>query len=141
MEAARGSWADVEACNYIKDLNDKTWRVEKISDNRVRLRDSEGKSVDIVRPPDGREVTILVPTEGEARYTLAKALGARVLACRTVEGDYSCPEPATWDLHDAIWHMQRFHRLPVDGLSLDQIKALHEGETDPPIPHKHLEEA
>jgi hypothetical protein len=137
VEASRGRWADVEDFSYIQDLNGKTWRVELCSHDRVRLIDRAGTEVDIVRPPSGREVTILVPSEEEARYTLARALGARVLASRS-NGEYSCPDPSTWDLGAARWHMERFHRIDCRSMELNEILAVHHGD-EPVVPHDHLE--
>jgi hypothetical protein len=139
MEVARGSWASVEVHDFIKDKNSKTWRVLKISETRVRLIDRAGTEVDIVRPPAEREVDILSVTDEEARHTLAKALGARVLASRSVDGAYNCPDPSTWDLAAARWHMERFHRRPCEDLSLDEIRQIHASD-HPPIPHDHTEE-
>lgn len=139
MEATRGSWADVEDHSYIKDLNEKTWRVERSTDKRVRLVDRDGTKVDILRPPPTREVTILVPTDEEARYTLAKALGARVLASRDVDGNYFAPPAETWDLESARWHMSRFHRVDVGDMGLEDIQSLHLS-SEPTCPHEHTEE-
>lgn len=139
MEATRGSWADVEEHVYIRDLNGKTWRVERASDRRVRLIDRDGKRVDMLRPPDSKEVTLIAPTAEEARYTLAKALGARLLASRDEDGNYFAPMPETWDLESAQWHMSRFHRVDTQSLSLEQIKALHES-SDATCPHLHTED-
>lgn len=138
MEATRGSWSDIEDNVYIRDLNGKTWRVEKSTEKRVRLRDRDGKAVDLLRPPGKREVTLLVPTEEEARYTLQRALGARVLASRTKEGEYFAPLPSSWDLESAQWHMQRFHRVDPGDMSLDEIRELHES-SEPTCPHTHVE--
>lgn len=138
MEAARGSWADVEDQSYIQDKNGKTWRVDRSTDRRVRLIDRAGKQVDIVRPPGGREVTFLHPTDGEVRFTLAKALGARVLASRDAHGTYNCPPPETWDLPAAVWHMERFHRVEPGEMTLDEIRALHL-TSQATCPHEHTE--
>lgn len=140
MEATRGSWADVEQHSYIRDLNKKTWRVVRASATRVRLVDRDGTHVDLLRPPASREVTLLVPTEEECRYTLAKALGARVLASRDVDGNYFAPMPETWDLESAQWHMTRFHRTNVDDLTLEEIKQLHR-TSEPTCNHTHTEDA
>lgn len=139
MLATRGSWADIEVCSYIQDKNGKVWRVEKLSDRRARLVDRAGKQVDIVRPPDSREVVIYEPTDEEARHTLAKALGARVLASRSVDGEYNCPDPSTWDLPSARWHMERFHRRSCADLTLEEIREIHASD-EAPIPHDHTEE-
>jgi len=138
MEATRGSWADVEDDSYIRDLNGKTWRVEKSTETRVRLIDREKKVVDLLRPPGEREVTILSPTEEEARYTLAKALGARILASRDAEGKYRAPMPMSWDLEVARWHMSRFHRVDCSDMGLNDIRELHE-TSEPTCPHEHTE--
>jgi hypothetical protein len=140
MEATRGSWADVEDNVYIKDLNGKLWRVLRSTDIRVRLVDRDQKVVDLLRPPGEREVTIMVPTEEDARYTLAKALGARVLASRDAEGYYRTPLPETWDLESARWHMSRFHRVDASGLELADIRALHRA-SQPTCQHEHTEDA
>lgn len=140
MEATRGSWADVEQHSYIKDLNNKTWRVVRASANRVRLVDRAGKHVDLLRPPASREVTLLVPTEEEVRYTLAKALGARVLASRDADGHYRTPPAETWDLESARWHMSRFHRVDTADLTLEEIRELHE-TSEPTCQHDHTEDA
>lgn len=139
MEAARGSWADVEDQSYIQDLNGKTWRVEKSTEKRIRLVDRAGKHVDLLRPPASREVTILQPTEEEARFTLAKALGARIMATRTEAGEYFAPPDNTWDLDSARWHMSRFHRIDCGGLELAEIQELHK-TSDPTCPHEHTED-
>jgi hypothetical protein len=139
MEATRGSWADVEDNIYIRDLNGKTWRVVRSTPERVRLVDREGKHVDLLRPPGKRELTILVPTEEEARFTLARALGARVLASRDAEGNYRAPLPETWDLESARWHMSRFHRVDTTDLTLEEIRELH-GTSEPTCPHEHTED-
>lgn len=139
MEATRGSWADVEDRSYIKDLNGKTWRVEKSTETRVRLVDVDDTRVDILRPPGDREVTILQPTEAEARYTLAKSLGARVLASRDVDGNYFAPLPETWDLESARWHMSRFHRIDTGELTLTEIQEMHE-TSEPTCEHTHTED-
>lgn len=140
MEATRGSWADVEDNVYIKDLNGKVWKVVRSTSARVRLQDRDNKVVDLLRPPGKREVTIMVPTEEEARYTLARALGARLLASRDAEGNYRAPKPETWDLESARWHMSRFHRVDVGDLLLEEIRELHE-TSDPTCPHEHTEDA
>lgn len=140
MEATRGSWADVEDNSYIKDLNNKTWRVIRSTDSRVRLKDRDGKIVDLLRPPGEREVTILEPTDEEARYTLARALGARVLASRDAAGNYFTPTPMTWDLESARWHMSRFHRVDCSELGLHEIRELHE-TSEPTCEHTHTEDA
>lgn len=141
MEATRGSWADIEDGVYIRDLNNKTWRVERSTANRVRLIDRDDTRVDIVRPPGEREVTILVPTEEEARYTLAKALGAVVLASKDDDGNYFAPPAETWpDLEVARWHMSRFHRIDCSDLTLAEVQELHE-TSEPTCPHKHTEDA
>jgi hypothetical protein len=80
MHATRGSWAFVEVGGYIRDKNNVTWRVERLSADRAVLVDRAGRTVEIERPPAERHVTMLEPTEEEARYTLAKALGARVVS-------------------------------------------------------------
>jgi hypothetical protein len=139
MEAARGSWADVEDNVYIKDLNGKVWRVARSTPTRVRLIDRDEKTVDLLRPPGTRAVTFMVPTEEEARYTLAKALGARILASRDADGNYRAPKPETWDLESARWHMSRFHRIDTGDLSLDEIRELHE-TSEPTCPHEHTED-
>lgn len=140
MEATRGSWADVEDNSYIKDLNGKTWRVVRSTDKRIRLIDRDQKVVDLLRPPGEREVTLLVPTEEEVRFTLAKALGARVLASKDAEGNYFAPPPDTWDLESARWHMSRFHRVDGSELTLAEIRELHE-TSEPTCPHEHTEDA
>lgn len=140
MEATRGSWAEVEDNVYIRDLNGKTWLVVRSTATRVRLRDREHKTVDLLRPPGNREVTILVPTEGEARYTLAKALGARLLASRDVDGNYRAPLAETWDLESARWHMSRFHRVDIGEMSLQEARELH-AASEPTCPHEHTEDA
>lgn len=137
MEAARGSWAEVQAGTYIKDRNDKTWYVALLSDDRVRLRDRDGAEVDIRRPPGDREVEMLWPTDGEARYTLASALGAMLYAVKDRSG-YHCPDPGCWDLGAAVWHMNRFHRVEVSHLSLAEIQAMHLTD-DGPVAHDHSE--
>lgn len=139
MEPARGSWADVEDNVYIRDKNGKVWKVVRSTDTRIRLIDRDSKIVDLLRPPGTREVTFMVPTEEEARYTLAKALGARVLASRDAEGKYRAPLPETWDLESAVWHMSRFHRVDVNHLTLEEIRELHE-TSDPTCPHEHTED-
>ena len=139
MLAARGSWAEVQAGTYIKDKNDKTWYVDRISNNRVRLRDRAGAEVDIRRPPDEREVEMLWPTDGEARYTLAKALGAVVYASKDQDG-YHCPDDVCWDLEAARWHLHRFHRIDSSHLDLDEIRKLHLTD-EAPVPHDHTENA
>lgn len=139
MEATRGSWADVEDNVYIRDLNGKTWRVVRSTDTRVRLQDRDKKVIDLLRPPGKREVTILVPTEEEARFTLARALGARILASRDAEGNYRAPLPETWDLESARWHMSRFHRVDVSDLQLEEIRELHE-TSEPTCTHEHTED-
>jgi hypothetical protein len=139
MEATRGSWADVEDNLYIRDLNGKTWRVEKSTETRVRLVDRANKRVDLLRPPGTKEVTILVPTDDEARFTLAKALEARVLATRDGDGRYFAPPPETWDLDAARWHMSRFHRVDCSDLKLDEIRVLHE-TSEATCPHEHTED-
>jgi len=139
MEATRGSWADVEDNTYIRDLNNKTWRVERSTDIRVRLIDRDGKRVDLLRPPGEKEVTILRPTEEEARYTLARSLGARILASRDEEGNYFAPMPETWDVESARWHMSRFHRVDVSHLGLDDIRQLHK-TSEPTCAHQHTED-
>lgn len=138
MEATRGSWADVEDNLYIRDLNGKTWRVVRSTDKRVRLIDRDGKTIDLLRPPGNREVTILVPTEEEAKFTLQRALGARVLASKDKDGNFFAPLPSAWDLESAQWHMSRFHRVDTGDLSLDEIRELHES-SDPTCPHEHVE--
>jgi hypothetical protein len=140
MEATRGSWADIEDNSYIKDLNGKTWCVIRSTDKRVRLKDRDGKTVDLLRPPGERAVTILLPTDEEARYTLAKALGARVLASRDAAGNYFAPPPMTWDLESARWHMSRFHRTDCGDLTLNEIRELHE-TSEPTCEHTHTEDA
>lgn len=140
MEATRGSWADVEDDVYIKDLNGKTWRVARATDKRVRLIGRDGKTVDLLRPPGSREVTFMVPTEGDARYTLAKALGARVLASRDADGNYRAPLPETWDLESARWHMSRFHRIDCGDMQLEEIRELHR-TSEPTCQHEHTEDA
>lgn len=139
MEAARGSWADVQAGTYIKDRNDKTWYVLMLSDDRVRLRDRQGLEVDIRRPPATREVEMLWPTDGEARYTLQAALGAILYATKDALG-YHCPEPACWDLDAARWHMHRFHRVDVSHLGLAEIRDMHLTDNGP-VAHDHSEKA
>lgn len=139
MEATRGSWADVQQHSYIKDLNNKTWRVVRATADRVRLIDRDGKNVDLLRPPGNRPVTLLQPSEGDARYTLAKALEARVLASRDAEGYYRAPLPETWDLPSAKWHMSRFHRVDTGDLSLEEVRALHDS-SEPTCQHEHTEE-
>lgn len=139
MEATRGSWADVEDDVYIRDLNGKTWRVVRCTSQRVRLQDRAGKTVDILRPPGKREVTLLVPTEAEAQFTLARALGARVLASRDAAGHYRAPLPETWDLESARWHMSRFHRVDTLDLTLEEIRELHE-TSEPTCQHEHTED-
>ena len=138
MEATPGVWADVDDGMYIRDLNNKTWRVTRSTETRVRLIDRDRKVVDLLRPPGEREVTIMAPTDEEARYTLQKALGARVLASR-VDGEYFCPPPMTWDLYAAQWHMSRFHRIDVGEMSLNDIRDLHE-TSDPTCEHHHTED-
>lgn len=123
---------------YIRDLNGKVWKVLRSTDTRIRLIDRENKTVDLLRPPGTREVTFMIPTEEEARYTLQKALGARVLASRTSDGDYFAPLPDAWDLESAQWHMSRFHRIDTGDLSLDEIRELH-SSSDPTCPHEHVE--
>jgi hypothetical protein len=140
MRAARGSWGAVEAGSYIQDKNSKTWRVDRISATRVRLIDRDGTQVDIMRPPDGRELIVLEPTEEEARYTLAKSLGARVLSSRAIDGPYLCPPADGWDLDAARYHMQRFHRIAADGMSLDQVRARHDADDEPAVGHEHTED-
>lgn len=139
MEPTRGSWADVEDNVYIRDKNGKTWKVVRSTESRVRLIDRDDKIVDLLRPPGHREVTFLVPTEEEARFTLAKALGARVLASRDAEGHYRAPLPETWDLEQARWHMSRFHRIDVGDLTLEEIREMHE-TSDPTCEHEHTED-
>jgi hypothetical protein len=139
MEATRGSWADVEEHVFIRDLNGKMWRVERASEARVRLIDRDGKRVDMLRPPPDREVTLIQPTIEEAKFTLAKALGARLLASRDEDGNYFAPMPETWDLESARWHMSRFHRVDVQSLSLEQIRELHT-TSEPTCPHEHTED-
>lgn len=140
MEATRGTWADVEDGTYIKDLNNKTWRVDKSTEVRVRLVDRDGKKVDLLRPPGEREVTILAPSEEEARYTLAKALGAQVLASRDEAGHYRTPLTWSWTLAAAQWHMSRFHRIDVGDMRLNDIRELHE-TSEATCPHEHTEDA
>jgi len=140
MEAARGSWADVEDNVYIKDLNGKVWRVLRSTEKRVRLIDRDEKTVDLLRPPGNREITFMVPTEEEARYTLAKALGARLLASKDAKGNFFAPLPETWDLESAQWHMSRFHRVDPGDMSLEELRELHETST-PTCEHTHTEDA
>jgi hypothetical protein len=140
MEATRGSWADVDDNAYIKDLNGKLWRVLRSTDSRVRLIDRDQKVVDLLRPPGEREVTLLIPTEEDARYTLAKALGARVLASRDADGYYRAPPPETWDIESARWHMSRFHRVDTSNLMLEEIREMHE-TSEPTCQHDHTEDA
>ena len=139
MDAARGRWAEVDDNSYIKDLNGKTWRVIRSTPTRIRVIDRDQKVVDLLRPPGEREVTILEPTEGEARYTLAKSLGARVLASK-VDGKYFTPQPETWDLESARWHMSRFHRVDVNEMALPDIIRLHKF-SEPTCQHEHTEDA
>ena len=138
MESTRGRWGEVEDNVYIRDLNGKTWRVVRSTEKRVRLEDRERKTIDLLRPPGNREVTILVPTEEEARFTLAKALGARILASRTPDGRFYAPKPDVWDLDQAQWHMSRFHRVDTGDLSLEEIRQLHE-TSEPTCQHEHVE--
>jgi hypothetical protein len=142
MRETRGVWAEVQTHSYIKDRNGKTWRVDKISSNRVRLVDRDGKQVDIARPPAGREVDLFEPTEEEARYTLASALGARILATRDLEGDYKAPLPETWDEAAARWHLDRFHRIyPGSEATLAELRGIHDRDSiDPVIRHDHTED-
>ena len=86
MEETRGTWGEVQVYSYIRDRNNKTWRVDKLSNTRVRLSDREGRQLDILRPHGSRDVTMLIPSDEEAKFTLAAALGARVLASRDVDG-------------------------------------------------------
>lgn len=139
MEAARGSWADVKDGTYIQDKNGVTWKVLRSTPDLVRLVNRDQKMVDLRRPPGSREVTFLVPTETEARFTLAKALGARVLASRDASGYYRTPVPETWNLEDATWHMSRFHRIDVSHLTLEEIRDLHE-TSEPTCQHEHTED-
>ena len=139
MQSARGSWADVQAGTYIKDRNDKTWYVLMLSDDRVRLRDRSGTEVDIRRPIPTREVEMLWPTDGEARYTLQSALGAMLLATKDETG-YHCPKSDCWDLSAARWHLHRFHRIDATDMSLDEIKAVHLTDHGP-VDHDHTENA
>jgi hypothetical protein len=138
MQPTRGSWGEVQVFSYIQDRNGKTWRVDKLSTTRVRLSDRDGRQVDILRPTPAKPVTIFIPTDEEARFTLAAALGARVMASRDVTGEYHCTSPDAWDLDVAKWHMHRFHREDCDHLELSEILARHEGD-DAPVPHDHLE--
>ena len=142
MLETRGTWGEVQVYSYIRDRNGKTWRVDKITPTRARLVDRAGTQVDILRPHGSREVSMLVPTDEEARFTLAAALGARVLASRDVDGNYSCPSPTVWDLDTATWHMERFHRHDCgSGETLEELLALHAADTDPPVKHTHQEDA
>jgi hypothetical protein len=140
MHATRATWGEVEPRTYIQDRNGKIWRVDMLSNDRARLIDSDGKQVDIVRPLPGREVMILSPTVEEARYTLASALGARVLAIKDDNGKYACPPPSSWTIEEARWHMDRFHRSHTQGMSVDQIRTVHEADDDPAVPHTHMRE-
>lgn len=139
MQEARGTWGEVQVLSYIRDKNGKTWRVDRLSSTRARLSDREGNEIDILRPPATREVAMLIPTEEEARFTLAAALGARVLASRDSGGHYECPAPSTWDLDTARWHMERFHRVECEDRTLETLLEMHTKDTGPPVIHKHTE--
>ena len=141
MEETRGTWGELQSYSYIKDRNGKTWRVDKLSADRVRLVDRDGTEVDVQRPPHSRSVAILLPTEEEARFTLAAALGAKILATRTRDGAYTCPPIAEQDLDGARWHVERFHREDCSNHTLEEILAFHEADLDVPVKHTHLEDA
>lgn len=144
MDATRGSWGLVEHGLYVRDKNQKTWRVEQISTDRVRLVDRHGTELDIRRPPDNQHVTILRPTEEEVRFTMAKALGARILGVRgNGDGSYKCPSDWAFDLAATLWHLDRFHRITVDrveDVNLPKLVALHDADHDPAVPHEHTED-
>jgi hypothetical protein len=142
MQETRGTWADVQVHSYIRDRNGKTWRVAKLSAERARLVDRESLEVDIVRPPGNREVSILTPTDGEAKHTLAAALGARILASKDEEGQYFCPPSSTWDSAAARWHLETFHHIICgEEVPLSRLHELHDADTEPSRPHTHTEEA
>ena len=139
MRATRGTWAQVEAGQYIQDLNQKIWRVDRISSDRVRVSDSDGNKVDIIRPDGGRVVRILWPTEEEARYTLASALEARVLYSVDREGQYHVPQVDCMDEAQLSWHLLHFHHLDPQGLDLAAMLKAHAESRDGGV-HDHNEE-
>lgn len=78
MLKREGRWVDVHPGNYVKDLNGKTWRVERWSGSTAKLRASDGSQA-TAHPDPYSKVTILSISMEDAVSVVADKLGGVVI--------------------------------------------------------------
>lgn len=80
MRPQQATWAQLEVGAYMKDARGVVWKIERERDGHFGIVNKAGEKA-ILKPRAGSTpLTILVPTETEARATLESVLGAKPVA-------------------------------------------------------------
>lgn len=110
MQDRRGIWADVGEGSYVRDQNEKVWRVRVIEQQNVyHLIDRDLTTVTVTKAPH-LEVTIVEPTLTEAMELVGRALGGKMLATYEPGKPAQCP-PLTRDLRGIHAHNFLMHGI------------------------------
>jgi hypothetical protein len=107
----QATWGEVTKGMYVRDRNQKAWRVEDQRSGQLLLIRPDEKTV-IPRPSRDTAVTVLDPTDAEALAVLERELGASVVAKKDSADrrGWICP-PLTRDLEGIHSHMFLMHGL------------------------------
>lgn len=89
MIERRGDWAEVVPTMYVRDRNEKVWRVDDERDGQLLLARPNDERTVIHRPTGA--VAILEMTEEEVLALLQRELGGTVFAVREPGKPISCP--------------------------------------------------
>lgn len=83
MRTTESRWVDVKPGNYVKDANDKWWKVLAWDHVQATLEDSDGKQAK-VRPQAYALVVRMERTMTDAVKVVASVLGGTVIEERTI---------------------------------------------------------
>ncbi len=109
MKDRVGTWAEVEIGSYVRDLNEKIWRVKGTVGKGFVLVDRDLATTKVTRAPM-HPVTIVEVTLEEAMELVGRALGGKRLVTYEVGKPAMCP-PLTRDLRTIHAHFFLMHGI------------------------------